>query len=96
MALVDAGLDLTIDPSSTVQNGLGPSALLSRIEVTISNLAALLILGANDFIDAKEPGDGDVDVQWPTLIKMGHLICPQSGVVRIQNSSQKWKPRVQP
>ena len=79
VALVDAGLGLTIDPSITVQGGLGPSVLLSRIKVTISKLAALLLLSANDFIDVKESDDDDVGVQWPTLIKIGQLICPQSG-----------------
>ena len=79
VALVDTGPDLTIDPSITVQNGLGSSVLLSIVKVTISKLAAILIIGANVFIDVKESDDGDVDVQWPTLIKAGHLICPQSG-----------------
>ena len=79
VTLVDAGLDLTIDPSITVQNGLGPSVLLSKTKLTISKLAILLLLGANDFIDIKESDNDDVDVQWPTLIKIGQLICPQSG-----------------
>lgn len=79
VALVDAGLDLTIDTSITVQGGLGPSVLLSRIKVTVSKLAALLVLSANDFINVKESDDDEVDTQWPTLIKIGQLICPQSG-----------------
>ena len=79
VALADAGLDLTIDPSITVQGGLGPSVLLSRIKVTVSKLAALLLLSANDVIDVKESNDDDVDTQWPTLIKIDQLICPQSG-----------------
>ena len=79
VALVDAGLDLAIDPSITGQNGLGPSVLLARIKAAVPKLAALLVLTANDFIDVKESDDDDVDVQWPSLIKMGQLICPQSG-----------------
>ena len=78
VALVDAGLDLAIDPSVTVQNGLGPLVLLARITVTIPKLASLLVLAANAFINVKEPDADDVDVQWPSLIKMGQLICPQS------------------
>ena len=31
VALADAGLDLAVDPSVTVQNDLGPSVLLSRM-----------------------------------------------------------------
>ena len=79
VALVDAGLDLAIDPSITGQNGLGPSVLLARIKAAVPKLAALLVLTGNDFIDVKESDDDDVDVQWPSLIKMGQLICPQSG-----------------
>ena len=79
VALVDAGLDLSIDPSVSVRNGLGPSVLLARIKGTIPKLAALLVLAPNNFIDVKESDDDDVDVQWPSLIKMGQLICPQSG-----------------
>ena len=79
VALVDAGLDLAIDPSVTGQNGLGPSVLLARIKVAVPKLAALLVLAANDLIDVKESDDDEVDVQWPSLIKMGQLICPQSG-----------------
>ena len=78
VALVDAGLDLTIDPSITVQGGLGPSVLRTRIKVTVSKLAALLVLVADDFNNAKESDDNEVDTQWPTLIKIGQLICPQS------------------
>ena len=78
-ALADDGLDLTIDPSITVQGCLGPSVLLSRLQVTVSKLAALLVLGANDSTNVKESDHDEVDTQWPTLIKIGQLICPQPG-----------------
>ena len=73
VALVDAGLDLTIDPSiTTAQNGLGPSILLLIIKTTISKLATLLVLGANDFIDVKESDDDqngtfDLSAVWLAL-----------------------------
>ena len=79
VALVDASLDLTIDPSITVQGGLGRSVLPSRTKVTVYKLAAPLLLNADDFIDVKEPDDDDDDTQWPALIKIGQLTCPQSG-----------------
>ena len=79
IALTDVGLDLTVDASVTVQNGLGPSVLLSRVKAAASKLAAPLVLTQNDFIDVKESLNADIDVQWPSLIKLGNLVCPQTG-----------------
>ena len=42
VALVDAGLDLAIDPSITGQNGLGPSVLLARIKAAVPKLVSVL------------------------------------------------------
>ena len=67
VALVDAGLDLTIDPSIThLARWPWPSVLLSRIKVTVSKLVALLLLSANGLVDVKESDDDD-EMMMPTL-----------------------------
>ena len=70
-ALVPVGLDLTLDSSATVQNGMGPTVFLARIVAAVAKLPQLLILAIEDIIPLAE-SDADVDaLTWPSHILMG-------------------------
>ena len=59
-APVAVGLDLTVDSSATVRNGMGPTVLLARVVAAVAKLPQLLILAIDDIIPLAEP-DADVD-----------------------------------
>ena len=77
-ALVAVGLDLTLDSSATVQNGMGPAVFLARIVAAVAKLPQLLILAIDDIIPLAE-SDTDVDeFTWPSHILMSACMCPLS------------------
>lgn len=81
-ALVEVGLDLTIDPRMTELNGLGPTIFLERVASAIRKLPQLLDLRLQDIVDI-EVSDSEVnELSWPSHLEIGSMTCPTSGSLR--------------